>query len=64
MTGQQLFESEDSEIGRGDRGRYRRWGLVTPELQTWWNDRAARKTEFGLTMLPIDEFPVHDFGMP
>ena len=41
MTGQELFETEDSVVADRDRRRHGSWERVPRNLQDWWNGCAA-----------------------
>lgn len=41
ITGQHLFETEDSVVADRDRRRHGSWERVPRNLQEWWNDHAA-----------------------
>ena len=41
ITGQHLFETEDSVVADRDRLRHGSWERVPRNLQEWWNNHAA-----------------------
>jgi hypothetical protein len=45
LTGQHLFENDDTAIARRDRARHGSWERVPRSLQEWWNDNAAMTAE-------------------